>query len=240
MFATRRTRITRHTSRSGGRVARGAATGRRSTAPSAARHGAAHRADTGPARAQRRRRASQRRPMRAHGGRSRLPRAVGRSAMKVRALLFRRCLRACCRQPGGLSAALLRATALELAILAGHLLLYPSGITPERRAARPTPRPTGPPSRRPAPAAALPHRPQAPHTRRSSCCTASSTTAPSSSCCAAPSPGTAGSHLECAQLLPADLRHPHRRRAARPAHRGDLRAHRASTRSTSSGTASAG
>ncbi|WP_351235485.1 alpha/beta fold hydrolase [Streptomyces sp. NPDC002133] len=31
-----------------------------------------------------------------------------------------------------LSIALLRATALELAILAGHLLLYPSGMTPER------------------------------------------------------------------------------------------------------------
>ncbi|GGX38505.1 esterase/lipase family protein [Streptomyces fructofermentans] len=33
----------------------------------------------------------------------------------------------------GLSLALLKATALEIAILAGHLLLYPSGITPERR-----------------------------------------------------------------------------------------------------------
>ncbi|MFJ6084085.1 lipase family alpha/beta hydrolase [Streptomyces sp. NPDC092369] len=33
----------------------------------------------------------------------------------------------------GLSLALLKATALELAILAGHLLLYPSGITQERR-----------------------------------------------------------------------------------------------------------
>lgn len=32
-----------------------------------------------------------------------------------------------------LSAALLRATALEIAILAGHLLLYPSGIAQERR-----------------------------------------------------------------------------------------------------------
>ncbi|NUK19285.1 lipase, partial [Streptomyces lunaelactis] len=32
-----------------------------------------------------------------------------------------------------LSAALLRATTLELAILAGHLLLYPSGLVPERR-----------------------------------------------------------------------------------------------------------
>ncbi|MER6978320.1 esterase/lipase family protein [Streptomyces carpinensis] len=34
----------------------------------------------------------------------------------------------------GLSLALLKATALELAILAGHLLLYPSGIIQERRA----------------------------------------------------------------------------------------------------------
>ncbi|MFI0237035.1 lipase family alpha/beta hydrolase [Streptomyces sp. NPDC016845] len=33
----------------------------------------------------------------------------------------------------GLSIALLKATALELAILAGHLLFYPSGILPERR-----------------------------------------------------------------------------------------------------------
>lgn len=32
-----------------------------------------------------------------------------------------------------LPAALLRATALELLILAGHLLLYPTGLTPERR-----------------------------------------------------------------------------------------------------------
>ncbi|MGP4044884.1 esterase/lipase family protein [Streptomyces sp. 2A115] len=36
----------------------------------------------------------------------------------------------------GLSLTLLKATALEIAILAGHLLLYPSGITSERR---PTP-----------------------------------------------------------------------------------------------------
>lgn len=34
----------------------------------------------------------------------------------------------------GLSLALLKATALEIAILAGHLLLYPSGIIQERRA----------------------------------------------------------------------------------------------------------
>ncbi|MFC8666705.1 esterase/lipase family protein [Streptomyces sp. NPDC057199] len=40
----------------------------------------------------------------------------------------------------GLSLALLKATALEIAILAGHLLLYPTGITPERR---PAPNPPG-------------------------------------------------------------------------------------------------
>jgi pimeloyl-ACP methyl ester carboxylesterase len=37
----------------------------------------------------------------------------------------------------GLSMALLKATALEIAILAGHLLLYPSGIVQERRSAPP-------------------------------------------------------------------------------------------------------
>jgi pimeloyl-ACP methyl ester carboxylesterase len=34
---------------------------------------------------------------------------------------------------------LLKATALEVAILAGHVLLYPSGITPERHSALPAP-----------------------------------------------------------------------------------------------------
>jgi pimeloyl-ACP methyl ester carboxylesterase len=41
----------------------------------------------------------------------------------------------------GLSLTLLKATALEIAILAGHLLLYPSGITQERRTARALPSP---------------------------------------------------------------------------------------------------
>ncbi|MER5474481.1 alpha/beta fold hydrolase [Streptomyces sp. NPDC002935] len=41
----------------------------------------------------------------------------------------------------GLSVALLKATALEIAILAGHLLLYPSGITQERRTAPELPSP---------------------------------------------------------------------------------------------------
>ncbi|OKK06036.1 lipase [Streptomyces sp. CB03234] len=43
--------------------------------------------------------------------------------------------------PLRLSAALIKATALEVAILAGHLLLYPTGIAPERRP--PTTTPTG-------------------------------------------------------------------------------------------------
>ncbi|MGW1028037.1 esterase/lipase family protein [Streptomyces sp. NPDC002577] len=44
----------------------------------------------------------------------------------------------------GLSITLLKATALEIAILAGHLLLYPSGITQERRVAPALPRPGTP------------------------------------------------------------------------------------------------
>ncbi|MCX4818830.1 alpha/beta fold hydrolase [Streptomyces sp. NBC_01142] len=49
-----------------------------------------------------------------------------------------------------LSAVLLRATALELAILAGHLLLYPSGLASERRGpGRPQPNPN--PSLNPSP-----------------------------------------------------------------------------------------
>ncbi|MFC8346184.1 triacylglycerol lipase [Streptomyces sp. NPDC057280] len=45
----------------------------------------------------------------------------------------------------GLSVALLKATALEIAILAGHLLLYPSGVFQERRApAAPLPSRDGP------------------------------------------------------------------------------------------------
>ncbi|WP_156723052.1 esterase/lipase family protein [Streptomyces apocyni] len=49
--------------------------------------------------------------------------------------------------PLRLSATLLKATALELTILAGHLLLYPSGITQE---SRPASRPTGTPHLPPA------------------------------------------------------------------------------------------
>lgn len=56
----------------------------------------------------------------------------------------------------GLSIALLKATALELAILAGHLLLYPSGILPERRQSLALPRhPSAPPPSPPAPDATI-------------------------------------------------------------------------------------
>ncbi|MER5179547.1 alpha/beta fold hydrolase [Streptomyces sp. NPDC002896] len=44
----------------------------------------------------------------------------------------------------GLSITLLKATALEIVILAGHLLLYPSGITQERRVAPELPQPDAP------------------------------------------------------------------------------------------------
>ncbi|MGW0768512.1 esterase/lipase family protein [Streptomyces sp. NPDC002676] len=51
------------------------------------------------------------------------------------------CRRLCPGRPteltrlAGLSVALLKATVLEAAILAGHLVLYPTGLTPERRSA---------------------------------------------------------------------------------------------------------
>ncbi|MHC5703431.1 esterase/lipase family protein [Streptomyces tirandamycinicus] len=44
-----------------------------------------------------------------------------------------------------LPVALLRATMLELAILAAHMIVYPSGLIPERRASRPTPTGAAPP-----------------------------------------------------------------------------------------------
>jgi len=49
----------------------------------------------------------------------------------------------------GLSLALLKSTALEAAILAGHLLLYPTGLTPERRPPAP-PAPSAEPDDGPA------------------------------------------------------------------------------------------
>lgn len=51
------------------------------------------------------------------------------------------------RLPGPrMSSALLAATALELAVLAGHLIAYPFGLTPERPERRPPPRSPGPPT----------------------------------------------------------------------------------------------
>lgn len=121
-----------------------------------------------------------------------LPCADGRSAMKVtRAVspLLPLCQRLLPGRIAGLSLALLKATALEIAILAGHLLLYPTGITPERR---PAPNPPGTPTdladtgtrtgtgtgtgKERGDTTRLP----TPPGPRSSCCTASSTTAPSS------------------------------------------------------------
>jgi pimeloyl-ACP methyl ester carboxylesterase len=48
-------------------------------------------------------------------------------------------LRSSCLRPAWLSSALLRATVLELVILAGHVLIYPSGLAPERRTPTPPP-----------------------------------------------------------------------------------------------------
>ncbi|MEV7981911.1 alpha/beta fold hydrolase [Streptomyces sp. NPDC086519] len=56
--------------------------------------------------------------------------------MKVTGVLepfFPFCRRLAPSRLAGLSLALLKSTALEAAILAGHLLLYPTGLTPERR-----------------------------------------------------------------------------------------------------------
>jgi pimeloyl-ACP methyl ester carboxylesterase len=50
-------------------------------------------------------------------------------------------LRRPCLRPSWLSSTLIRATALELLILAGHVLIYPSGLTPERRSPVPPPGP---------------------------------------------------------------------------------------------------
>ncbi|MHB9759315.1 esterase/lipase family protein [Streptomyces sp. BYX5S] len=66
--------------------------------------------------------------------------------MKVtRTLPFRPLCQLLPTRLAGLSIALLKATALELAILAGHLLLYPSGILPERRQPLPLPHHPSPP-----------------------------------------------------------------------------------------------
>ncbi|MEI5102103.1 alpha/beta fold hydrolase [Streptomyces sp. PmtG] len=57
---------------------------------------------------------------------------------------FRLCGALLAPRLAGFSLALLKATALELAILAGHLLLYPSGIAQERRPTPPSPPPDAP------------------------------------------------------------------------------------------------
>ncbi|MFD9906661.1 esterase/lipase family protein [Streptomyces sp. NPDC059063] len=57
---------------------------------------------------------------------------------------FRRCSALLPARLAGLPLALLKATALEFAILAGHLLLYPSGIIQERRTIPPPPPPDAP------------------------------------------------------------------------------------------------
>ncbi|MGA4840102.1 esterase/lipase family protein [Streptomyces sp. G45] len=57
---------------------------------------------------------------------------------------FRRCGELLSAGLSGLPLALLKATALELAILAGHVLLYPSGITQERRVVPAPPPPDAP------------------------------------------------------------------------------------------------
>lgn len=68
--------------------------------------------------------------------------------MKVLPFLTPLLLRPCLRRTW-LSSALLRATALELIVLAGHVLLYPAGITSERRdpshPSEPSPEPAGTP-----------------------------------------------------------------------------------------------
>lgn len=48
-------------------------------------------------------------------------------------------LRSTCLHPVRLPSALVRATVLDLLILAGHVLIYPSGLTPERRTPMPLP-----------------------------------------------------------------------------------------------------
>ncbi|WP_093773429.1 triacylglycerol lipase [Streptomyces sp. 136MFCol5.1] len=65
-------------------------------------------------------------------------------------------LREPCLRRTWLSSALLRATALELIVLAGHVLLYPAGITDERRDPARPPEPPFEPSTAPAGTAALP------------------------------------------------------------------------------------
>lgn len=70
---------------------------------------------------------------------------VARSPLASPALLYRRLLEARESRPA-LPTAFVKAAALELVILAGHLLLYPSGIIPERHVAPAVPAQAGPDS----------------------------------------------------------------------------------------------
>ncbi|MFD5626132.1 esterase/lipase family protein [Streptomyces sp. NPDC127072] len=65
---------------------------------------------------------------------------VTRTSLPFLPLCLPFCQRLLPSRVAGLSMVLLKATALEIAILAGHLLLYPSGMAQERRTA-PTPLP---------------------------------------------------------------------------------------------------
>ncbi|MGW2919826.1 esterase/lipase family protein [Streptomyces angustmyceticus] len=74
------------------------------------------------------------------------------SAPLVFARLFAEPLRRARRLPTRPSSLLVRSTVVELAVLAGHLLLYPTGISQERPAPGAAPPPaTGPPEGHPAP-----------------------------------------------------------------------------------------
>ncbi|MEU8673870.1 alpha/beta fold hydrolase [Streptomyces sp. NPDC048560] len=62
-------------------------------------------------------------------------------------------MRTPCALPARLSSALVKATVLEIVILAGHILIYPTGVTPERRdATPPAPGPAAAPEPEPTPA----------------------------------------------------------------------------------------
>lgn len=67
-------------------------------------------------------------------------------------------LRTPCALPARLSSALVKASVLEIVVLAGHILIYPTGIAPERRDATPaspaTPIPTPAPTPTQTPASA--------------------------------------------------------------------------------------
>ncbi|GAA2249447.1 alpha/beta fold hydrolase [Streptomyces amakusaensis] len=87
-------------------------------------------------------------PLSAFRLRSLTPGPLGLSALGLSALSLNPLNPRAIRRLGGVHdlrapAVLLRATALELAILAGHVLLYPTGLTAEHPGCRPTPLPGG-------------------------------------------------------------------------------------------------